>query len=67
MSLKSDGYTTCTAALGQTLSGLGLLVTKKLVEEHRGTIDIATRLGYGSVFTVTLPERPETARDQTDK
>lgn len=46
---------------------LGLLVTKKPVEEHRGTIDIDTRLGYGSVFTVTLPERPETARDQNDK
>jgi two-component system, NtrC family, sensor kinase len=48
-------------------TGLGLLVTKKLVEEHHGTIDIDTRLGYGSVFTMTLPEKPENARDTNDR
>jgi len=60
-------FTPMFSSKGGKGTGLGLLVTKKLVEEHRGAIDIDTRLGYGSVFTVTLPERPETARDQTDK
>ncbi len=60
-------FTPMFSSKGGKGTGLGLLVTKKLVEEHRGTIDIDTRLGYGSVFTVTLPERPKTARDQNDK
>ena len=60
-------FTPMFSSKGGKGTGLGLLVTKKLVEEHGGTIDITTRLGYGSVFVVTLPERPETARDQTDK
>jgi PAS domain S-box-containing protein len=36
-------------------TGLGLLVTEKLVEEHKGTIDIRTRRGKGSCFTITFP------------
>lgn len=37
-------------------TGLGLLVTGKLVEEHKGTIDSQTRLGEGSSFTIRLPQ-----------
>lgn len=36
-------------------TGLGLLVTKKLVEEHQGTIDLRSRLNQGTTFIVTLP------------
>jgi two-component system NtrC family sensor kinase len=36
-------------------TGLGLLVTGKLVEEHKGSIDINTRLGQGTTFIVRLP------------
>lgn len=36
-------------------TGLGLLVTGKLVEEHGGRIDVRTRVGKGSLFTVTFP------------
>jgi signal transduction histidine kinase len=63
---RSKLFTPMFSSKGGKGTGLGLLVTKKLVEEHQGTIDIDTRLGYGSVFTVTLPERPETVRDKTD-
>jgi signal transduction histidine kinase len=64
---RSKLFTPMFSSKGGKGTGLGLLVTKKLVEEHHGTIDIDTRLGYGSVFTMTLPEKPETGRDENDK
>ena len=36
-------------------TGLGLLVTRKLVEEHKGTIDVSSLLGKGTTFTIRLP------------
>ncbi|OOG36787.1 hybrid sensor histidine kinase/response regulator [Polaromonas sp. A23] len=38
--------------------GLGLYITRQLVEAHGGTIDVKSRPGEGSVFTVTLPLNP---------
>jgi len=36
-------------------TGLGLLVTGKLVEEHKGSIETITQLGQGTTFIVKLP------------
>ena len=35
--------------------GLGLYITKNLVEAHNGTIDVKTVEGEGTTFTITLP------------
>jgi len=40
---------------GHRGTGLGMLVTQKLIEEHNGTIDVATQPGKGSTFSVRLP------------
>ena len=36
-------------------SGLGLALTKNIIELHKGTIDVNSAIGSGSVFSVTLP------------
>ncbi|MGI9542339.1 MAG: two-component regulator propeller domain-containing protein [Cyclobacteriaceae bacterium] len=40
-------------------SGLGLSITKKLIELHGGTIGVTSKVGMGSTFTFTLPVSKE--------
>ncbi|MDD5127537.1 MAG: ATP-binding protein [Dehalococcoidales bacterium] len=35
--------------------GLGLAITKRMVEQNQGTIAVASRVGEGTTFTVKLP------------
>ncbi len=41
-------------------TGLGLAVTKKVVEEHGGTISVASEVGSGTTFTIRIPVTPTT-------
>lgn len=36
-------------------TGLGLAITYRIIQNHRGTIDVASEPGKGSTFTITIP------------
>ncbi|MCP4119042.1 MAG: hybrid sensor histidine kinase/response regulator [Desulfobacteraceae bacterium] len=42
----------------ETGTGLGLVICKEFVEKNNGTLEIESRVGQGSKFTVTLPGAP---------
>jgi nitrogen-specific signal transduction histidine kinase len=36
-------------------TGLGLSITKKIIEEHGGTISVKSQMGEGATFTISFP------------
>jgi signal transduction histidine kinase len=44
-------------------SGLGLAIVRSVVEMHGGRVMVESRVGNGSVFTVTLPADPRQSPD----
>jgi signal transduction histidine kinase len=43
-------------------SGLGLTISKELVELHHGTIDIESEVGSGCTFNIRLPRPNQPAK-----
>jgi signal transduction histidine kinase len=37
-------------------AGLGLFITKKVLEEHRGTLHLESRIGEGTIATLRVPQ-----------
>lgn len=44
---------------GSKGTGLGLPVTKKIITEHEGTIDVSSVPNEGTIFTITIPIKKE--------
>jgi PAS domain S-box-containing protein len=53
--IKRKVFTSFFTTKGTEGTGLGLLVTKKTVQEHGGCVDIESAPGIGSTFRITLP------------
>jgi two-component system, OmpR family, phosphate regulon sensor histidine kinase PhoR len=44
-------------------TGLGLAIVKHVARAHDGNVDVQSRLGRGSTFTIEIPIRQEAARE----
>ncbi len=53
--LKSKLFKSVFSTKGAKGTGLGLLVTRKLVEEHGGSVDVSSTPGQGTLFIIRLP------------
>lgn len=51
-----EGFTTKSKNKG---SGLGLALSKDVVEKHKGRIEVLSEVGKGSLFRVIIPMEPE--------
>ncbi len=57
-----DKYKTETKRLKHVGTGLGLYLSKKIIDAHKGQIDVKSEEGKGSTFTVKLPRHPKLRR-----
>jgi len=50
-----DFYTGDTGEKVEKSSGMGLAITRRIIEAHNGSISVKSELGQGSTFTIKLP------------
>jgi signal transduction histidine kinase len=64
--VKQKVFTTFFTTKGLGGSGIGLLMTKKIIQEHGGRIEMISEPGRGSTFRILLP-RDRLPKMQTDE
>ncbi len=37
-------------------TGIGLMITKKIIDEHKGEITAESKVGVGSTFVIRIPQ-----------
>ena len=55
--VRSKLFSSFFSTKGVKGTGLGLLVTAKLVEEHKGSIDVSSTEGEGTTFSIRFPSQ----------
>lgn len=56
--VKTHLFTNFFSTKGSRGTGLGLLVTQKIIKEHKGTLGVESEPGQGSTFTIRIPRNP---------
>lgn len=52
---------------GSKGSGLGLMITRKIIDEHRGVIEFESERTKGTRFMIRLPERSQASREKDNQ
>lgn len=52
---------------GNIGTGLGLFISKSILERHKGSIQVTSKEGVGSTFTFTVPKYSKNQDQQVDK
>jgi signal transduction histidine kinase len=61
--LFEDFYVGKSKTEGERRSGVGLAITRRIIEAHDGSISVESKLGKGSTFIIHLP----TVKDKNQK
>lgn len=61
--VKEKLFTSFFSTKGYRGTGLGLLVTRKIVDEHNGSIEVQSELGVGTSFTIRFPYKDAPSSD----
>ena len=64
--VKAKLFTVFFSTKGSKGTGLGLPVSRKIVEEHGGTLEVESEVGVGTTFTISLPATRKTRPTDVD-
>ena len=59
-----DFYAGRSGQVSERSSGVGLAITRRIVEAHRGNISVESEVGKGSTFVIRLPRLPNGLQGQ---
>ena len=57
--IKKNIFNRFFSTKGSNGTGIGLMITKKIVDEHKGFIEVKSEPGVGSTFIIKLPKGPQ--------
>jgi signal transduction histidine kinase len=69
--IKQKAFTSFFTTKGKGGTGIGLLITRKIVQQHGGTVTVTSTPGRGATFRLSFPRdrlpRPEAEEDSNDE
>jgi two-component system, NtrC family, sensor kinase len=64
---KEKIFSSLYSTKGEQGTGLGLLVTEKIIKENGGEINVASEVGNGTTFTISLPYQEKVETEAANK